>query len=127
MSSETSKVISQRVSFFEAQAAHRSRARLWSAVSAFLILCLGGLYGFLMLVVVSFYTLILVGFFPDWITAPLAAVGLKDNFPPAWFLFTAGLVLAAGVARLVRSVLGEAPLGAIEGAVGLREVNPDDL
>ncbi|HEY5811840.1 MAG TPA: M48 family metalloprotease, partial [Terrimicrobiaceae bacterium] len=46
---------------------------------------------------------------------------------PAWFLFTAGLVLAAGVARLVRSVLGEAPLGAIEGAVGLREVNPDDL
>src|SRR5207344_791014 len=52
---------SERISFFDAQAAHRASARLWSAASAVLILGLGSVYGFLMLLVVSFYGLLLLG------------------------------------------------------------------
>jgi hypothetical protein len=89
---------SQRVSFFDEQATHRARARRWGAVSALIILGLGGVYGFLMLGVISFCALLLVELLPAWLTAPLAATGLKDNLPPAWFLFTAGVMLAAGVA-----------------------------
>jgi Zn-dependent protease with chaperone function len=127
VNAENSQTAREPVSFFDEQATHRTRARLWSAVSAILILGLGGVYGFLMLVVVSFYALLLVGFFPEWITAPLAAAGPTDNLPPGWFLLTAGMLLAAVVALLMRSVLGSAPFGAIEGAVGLRPVNPSDL
>lgn len=127
MNAENSQTAREPVSFFDEQATHRTRARFWSAVSAILILGLGGVYGFLMLVVVAFYALLLVGFFPEWITAPLAAAGLTDNLPPGWFLLTAGMLLAAVVALLMRSVLGSAPFGAIEGAVGLRPVNPSDL
>ena len=118
---------SRRVSFFDEQATHRARARRWCAVSALIILGLGGVYGFLMLGVISFYALLLVELLPAWLTAPLAATGLKDNLPPAWFLFTAGVMLAAGVAAAVRWVLGAASLGAIESTVGLRPVNPADL
>jgi hypothetical protein len=118
---------SRRVSFFDEQATHRARARRWGAVSALIILGLGGVYGFLMLGVISFYALLLVELLPAWLTAPLAATGLKDNLPPAWFLFTAGVMLAAGVAAAVRRVLGTASLGAIESNVGLRPVNPADL
>jgi Zn-dependent protease with chaperone function len=118
---------SRRVSFFDEQATHRARARRWGAVSALIILGLGGVYGFLMLGVISFYALLLVELLPAWLTAPLAATGLKDNLPPAWFLFTAGVMLAAGVAAAVRWVLGAASLGAIESTVGLRPVNPADL
>ena len=118
---------SRRVSFFDEQATHRARARRWGAVSALIILGLGGVSGFLMLGVLSFYALLLAGLLPTWLTAPLAAAGLKDNLPPAWFLFTAGVMLAASVAAAVRRVLGTAFLGAIESTVGLRPVNPADL
>lgn len=118
---------SERTSFFDAQAAHRASARAWSAASAVLILGLGSMYGFLMLLVVSFYGLLFLGLFPKWLTAPLVAAGLTDNLPPAWFLWIGGILLAAGVAVLIRSVLGTAPLGAIESAVGLRTVNSSDL
>jgi Zn-dependent protease with chaperone function len=96
-------------------------------VSALIILGVGGVYGFLMLGVISFYELLLVELLAAWLTAPLAATGLKDNLPPAWFLFTAGVMLAAGVAAAVRWVLGAASLGAIESTAGLRPVNPADL
>ncbi len=118
---------SERTSFFDAQAAHRASARAWSAASAVLILGLGSVYGFLVLLVVSFYGLLFLGLFPKWLTAPLAAAGLTDNLPPAWFLWIGGILFAAGVAVLIRSLLGTAPLGAIESAVGLRTVNSSDL
>jgi hypothetical protein len=70
---------SRRVSFFDEQATHRARARRWGAVSALIILVLGGVYGFLMLGVLSFYALLLAGLLPTWLTAPLAAAGLKDS------------------------------------------------
>jgi Zn-dependent protease with chaperone function len=44
-----------------------------------------------------------------------------------WFLWTVGILLAAGVALLIRSVLGIAPFGVIESAMGLRPANSSDL
>ncbi|MFZ0711892.1 MAG: M48 family metalloprotease [Terrimicrobiaceae bacterium] len=118
---------SQRVSFFDEQATHRARAGRWGAVSALLILGLGSVYGFLMLGVISFYALLIAEFLPKWLTAPLAATGLKDHPPPAWFLLAAGMILAAVVAAAIQRVLGTASLGAIERSVGLRPVNAADL
>ena len=77
---------SERTSFFDAQATHRTSARAWSAASAVLILGLGSVYGFFMLLVVSFYGLLFLGLFPKWLTAPLAAAGLTDNLPPGLVL-----------------------------------------
>jgi hypothetical protein len=53
--------------------------------SVLLIPGLGGIYGFLMLVVVSFYGVLLLGFLPEWLTARLA---IADVF--AWVLLAAG-------------------------------------
>lgn len=127
MKGENSSIADKPVSFFDAQASHRLAARLWGMASALLVLCLGGFFGFLLMVVISFYGLLILGLLPKWLTQPLAAVGVTDNLPPAWFLLTSGILLAAGLALLVRSLLGAAPLGAIESAVGLRPVNSSDL
>jgi hypothetical protein len=66
MGTDNSPTTPERVSFFDAQAAHRTRAHLWSAVSAVLILGLGAYYGFFMLIVISFYGLLILGLFPKW-------------------------------------------------------------
>jgi hypothetical protein len=57
--------------------------------SVLLIPGLGGIYGFLMLVVVSFYGVLLLGFLPEWLTARLAIAGLKEDVS-AWVLLAAG-------------------------------------
>ncbi|HEY5707742.1 MAG TPA: M48 family metalloprotease [Terrimicrobiaceae bacterium] len=118
---------SQRISFFDEQVTHRARARRWSAVSALIVLALGGVYGFLMLGVLSFYAILLLGFLPKSLKDPLVTTGLTNNLPPAWFLLAAGMMLAAGIAIAIRRILGTASLGTIESALGLRPVNPADL
>jgi Zn-dependent protease with chaperone function len=116
---------SERISFFEEQARRRFQAKAWGLVTMSVAWLLGWVLGFLVLIAVLFYSLLLRSFLPRPISE------LLQRFAPNsesvfWPLLVGGLFFAAALWCAVRIIFGRDTSAAFLGRLHARAPNLSD-